>query len=1210
VQRLSSETASEFLSGAKRGIDRREWEETERLSIQVLTSADNLSIEDVAMATFYLGECHFRKAFESETREKFEHEMTRAAEAWKSPTGFSQKLWPLYLSQRVMGRALYARFWLCKDFESRREIIERCVALGNEAAMGISKDNKNPSADIRAELLSYLRSANELASDFQDLKGSFEQAVEIGRETLRDFNLLVVDSSLMEALCITFWFLAVRAHIIVEPDKLLELQKDATIVAERICEVSMKVRSDYAELLKLHVAGDLAWEIEGNPAEAMKLYEEGVILSEKVKDSLTLGRFYWVLMATAIWRGGTEEYAQNRRKTVESGIAYGVKALDKLRIAHDTSLISATYAYLADCYIDLARTAIASLETKRMWLRHAIDGTSKALHLESGTWASIKAIHSLNRARYYLAIFTDEHAEKVRLLNEAIGTLDEELLAVDRLQPHGWDRGVARIGKGKTLIELSEHENITARKVQLLVEAIQCIREGLEICKERNDAGHYRVIAGFCEEYGDALFRLHSLTKDPSVARSAIIAMEESSQLRTKAGQNSLLGSLAWKTARLQDIMGEFEHAAGSFARAGDNYRLAARKSLGGGDTLRDLAGYMDSWNCVEKARHQHDTKRYSMAALEYAKAYNMLQSTRNWNHLAKHYIACSLVEKGEELSRRANLGESAESFKQASENFREAKTRLEVKLENIQSSRERIELTEWSRVSGQRARYCNARALLEQARLLDIREKNEDSRMLYREASESFKQLMTDESETKNRAAMETMMLFCRAWSEMKEAETESSPQLYATAASTFLRIEKSSDDPLRTLARANSFACKALETGIRLLRTRNAHLYSRIEEHLLAAADMYAKGGFTKSVHWARATQAFFNALSNLIAARTAKDPPSKRRLYDLVGRNFDSATRLYAKAGFKGREAEARRLLLESRQEAGTEAQILTIAGSPAPLQGPLPATLLLDQPLGIERFEAPNIVGKVKITERILKLGSATSVELEITNTGKSPATLVRLEGIPPEGLEIRRESLNLPLNDGFVDLQGRRLEYSKTYSLIFMLKGNRKGVFELRPRIITLEQTGTDGVSELEPATIIVEEPRLPENLQTNTLKKISSRKLEAPPAWFETQNARQVFQHLSTEFLTDYMTKGLNLETAGWRTMMKLVTELKMPRSAFYGPEGRDGAVLSELDRRGLVERRIFSEQRGRGGAITKVRVAFDTPVVREFLKRSIVESF
>src|SRR5207245_10831265 len=92
MQRLSPGLASEFLSEAKRGLGRREWKETERLCQKALISADKLSLEDVAKTTFYLGECLFRKAFESESREIFEHEMTLDAEAWESVKGFSEGL--------------------------------------------------------------------------------------------------------------------------------------------------------------------------------------------------------------------------------------------------------------------------------------------------------------------------------------------------------------------------------------------------------------------------------------------------------------------------------------------------------------------------------------------------------------------------------------------------------------------------------------------------------------------------------------------------------------------------------------------------------------------------------------------------------------------------------------------------------------------------------------------------------------------------------------------------------------------------------------------------------------------------------------------------------------------------------------------------------------------------------------------------------------
>jgi len=72
---------------------------------------------------------------------------------------------------------------------------------------------------------------------------------------------------------------------------------------------------------------------------------------------------------------------------------------------------------------------------------------------------------------------------------------------------------------------------------------------------------------------------------------------------------------------------------------------------------------------------------------------------------------------------------------------------------------------------------------------------------------------------------------------------------------------------------------------------------------------------------------------------------------------------------------------------------------------------------------------------------------------------------------------------------------------------------------------------------------------------------------------------------------------------------MDLVRDLGIPRSAFYGPGGRDGAVIVELEKRDLVERKIFPEERGRGGAITRIRVAYENPPVRTLVKQALVES-
>ncbi|HEY5620437.1 MAG TPA: hypothetical protein VIK88_02135, partial [Candidatus Bathyarchaeia archaeon] len=61
---------------------------------------------------------------------------------------------------------------------------------------------------------------------------------------------------------------------------------------------------------------------------------------------------------------------------------------------------------------------------------------------------------------------------------------------------------------------------------------------------------------------------------------------------------------------------------------------------------------------------------------------------------------------------------------------------------------------------------------------------------------------------------------------------------------------------------------------------------------------------------------------------------------------------------------------------------------------------------------------------------------------------------------------------------------------------------------------------------------------------------------------------------------------------------------MELPRSALYGYRGRKGHVLTELERQTLIEIRIFPKERGRGGKITKVRIAYDNALIKKFIQR------
>ncbi len=57
-----------------------------------------------------------------------------------------------------------------------------------------------------------------------------------------------------------------------------------------------------------------------------------------------------------------------------------------------------------------------------------------------------------------------------------------------------------------------------------------------------------------------------------------------------------------------------------------------------------------------------------------------------------------------------------------------------------------------------------------------------------------------------------------------------------------------------------------------------------------------------------------------------------------------------------------------------------------------------------------------------------------------------------------------------------------------------------------------------------------------------------------------------------------------------------------------YGESGRRGLIVSELERRGLIETRIFQGRRGRGGAVQKVRISYEKETVRRYVDDKVAK--
>jgi KaiC/GvpD/RAD55 family RecA-like ATPase len=107
-------------------------------------------------------------------------------------------------------------------------------------------------------------------------------------------------------------------------------------------------------------------------------------------------------------------------------------------------------------------------------------------------------------------------------------------------------------------------------------------------------------------------------------------------------------------------------------------------------------------------------------------------------------------------------------------------------------------------------------------------------------------------------------------------------------------------------------------------------------------------------------------------------------------------------------------------------------------------------------------------------------------------------------------------------------------------------------------------------------------------------------------ASFKEPEAFLVFNYLVKAFVEDYMVNRLPLDRSGWRTRIKIVNSAKVTQVSLYGWQGRQGPVLKELLSRGLVETRFFPRERGRGGEVVKVRVAYEKEPIRRTIDRAV----
>ncbi len=1074
-----SSPVQEVLAEAEEKSRKYQWIEAAALYQRALDRLGPASDPfETARVAELLAKCYLKGAFQAESREEFRRVMQLAESAYERTALLYERAGSEALSKKAKARSLFAMFWLRDDPTDKGKIAEKCIALAEEAAQAFDRQgDKRELAETHLDLFNYRQEALHSAHERKLLVDLFESALETGWKAIGEFEELGEDLGLLESMH-TMVMLYLWAPNVLEPPSVQELEKKLEKLRRQIAELSQRIGTPYALCLTDEAAGFLASELEADFVRALNLFETGIVRAEVTKDSFIIGRMYTGASSFPRWQAMSEEYVERRRELLEKALRFASSAVKNLEVSSHGAWLKLAYTRYTELYNDLALLVETDPEKKKNRLKQAIEIGRRGMIHENHSLLLVGVAHELSKAMYFLANIHDDPGEKMQLLTEALTMREETVRAHDLLSP-SWSRGVTVNYLALLKAELSGTEDEPRKKIELLQDAVFSMQRCVELCTVgATTPPLMQALANYEERYGDITFNLHRLEPETSTYERSIKAYEAAISHLTKSQNPGPIAPIRWKIARSYDTTGDYEKASRSFSQAAVDYRLGVKRAPGLGSVFEELASYMDAWGLIEDSRLRHDEEHYLSAAEDYNKAASLLQATKAWKPLSKHYTACSFLERGEAQSRQERQHAAIESFNAATKAFQEGKVELENRLREDLGSQEKQELKSWLDISDSRARYSLGRVNLEEAKVLDKKGEEEASSEKYRSASQAFKALLTQPENERSRRELETLALVCAAWAKMKEAETGASPELYAEAADSFLKAESlTRKKRVRSLALANASMCRALEVGTRFRRTRDTQLYAEIKKQLETAADYYEDAAVKNAADWTRATQRLFDALIYLADAETEKEPRKKTELFQLAEKHLQLAARLYDEAGYPRKREEALRHLERAREEKELLLMpVEALAENPAVTEvAATPLSLLRDTAVGLERFEAANVVGSLKVSRREINVGEVVTFELEIANVGRATATLIRIENVSAKGLELDKGKIPYPVEDHAINIRGRRLEYLKTHQVKIALKALRKGAFELRPRVVFADEKGSQASYSFEPVSLTAKE---------------------------------------------------------------------------------------------------------------------------------------
>jgi len=1085
---MSLEPSTKTLaSKAKEQESKFQWLEAAKSYREFLLSK-SLPTSTAAETWKRIGFCYTRASQQSESPEEFKKLRQTAVEAYNRAAETFDKADSLKnQGQKAQCNALaeYVQSWLASDPSERKGELDDCRAFGNKS-LALYEES--------GDQLSYGRMCNDLllcllerfyvASDWKEMSDIAQEGINCADKAIAVLSKLEDKKELLRAYfmaSLQSWY----AHGCMTKGK--ELMQRSLSYSEKALELSKEIGDAYYTSMSNWAAAFSNLLFTDKVGSALEYSREMLRQATIVGDNYLKGVASYVLTFVTDWMIAREGDPDKRKEGHEQIIEHTESAVRHLQLVCQDFFIAGTYLFCAQTYSSLARDVVTTLQEKRVMLEKAVEFGRRGLKhaTRSGSPdATGSTLHALSKALHFYSDMEARKDARIELLEEALAYREEYNKIVERAFPYNdWVRGVGKSYEGLITAELAKAESDGDRKRTLLENAVADMEDS--VSRSRKWISSHPVptlvatVAQFEDWFGGILDDLYLLTGDKKILSRAIEVYEDAARRFKKVGLPSRVAESYWEMAKSQDRLEKNQEAAESFENASAEYRTAAQKTRQFADFFLDYANYMKAWGEIERAKFAHRRGEYASAMEHYSKTATLLEQSKLWRYLSPNFRAWALLEQAEDSSRKERSPQAIEAFETAAQLFQDASDAFEAEIGKITVPDEKRKAVELRAASLRRREYCLARVGVEQARTADREGDYTESAEKYDFAADTFERILETAGTEAYRKEIEPIAYMCRAWQKMKMADGRDLPELYREASELFLKArEYSITTKTNLLASGNNALCKALEFGTKFEATRNKEDFSQAKQFLLSAASYYSRAGFENASAWTSATEILFDAYNYMSSAELETDPEKRTKTYLLAEKCLERSAGLYETAGYVGKKEEVLRTLKKVKEKSEFAVSLGELLAAPSYASSTAMISTLgltVEEPVGLSKFEGAFVEANLIAQQKEVLVGQNLPLEIHVANLGKDAAFLTRVEEIVSEGFDLVEKPAKYTVDDGFLNLKGRKLDALGTEEMKLVLKAKKKGSFLIKPKLQYMNESGEYKSCELEQATVTVKE---------------------------------------------------------------------------------------------------------------------------------------